>query len=246
MENKFLKTVFLAAAIIFSLCLSAFDANAQTSKRRKKVRKTTVVSPRPVQSGTSQNAGYIDGNQIVLGEIPQTQTTDGANGTETTAPVSASVGDRDAQIKDLGDRIKSLESSSRNKDAKQKMLLLNLDILTRAESRAESLRKQLFEIVEKENATQSRIEQIGVDSRSEVIERSVAMMGSFHPEEVREQRRKSLEAEKNNLEALLTQIRTNRTALENSVQKADALVEKIRTKLDREIDDALADDPQNP
>ena len=78
-----------------------------------------------------------------------------------------------------------------------------------------------------------------------MIDRQVAMMGSFRPEEIREQRRKSLEAEKRSLDTLLAQIQTNRSSLETSVQKADTLVEKIRAKLDKEIDDALADPKEN-
>lgn len=236
MKNKFLKPIFLTAAITFSLCLSAFDANAQISKRRKKVKRTPVTSPRPVQPVASQNSGYIDGNQIVLGEIPPLTSNEG---TETISPVTTNIGGTDAQIKELGDRIKSLESAGGNKADRQKRLLMNLDILTRAESRADALRKQLYEMIEKESTVQARLEQIKIDSRSEVIDRSVAMMGSLRPEDLRDQRRKSLEAEKRSLESLLTQIQTNRTSLETNVQKADALVEKVRDKLDKEIDDAL-------
>jgi hypothetical protein len=235
MKRKFLKLSFLTAAIVFSLFLSAFDVDAQTSKRRKKVKKTPVVAPPPVQT-VNQNSGYIDGNQIVLGEIPTIPATDGS---ELPAPVTTSIGGTDAQIKELGDRIKSLESAGGNKADRQKRLLTNLDILTRVESRADALRKQLYEMIEKESTVQARLEQIKIDSRSEVIDRSVAMMGSLRPEDLRDQRRKSLEAEKRNLESLLTQIQTNRSSLENNVQKADLLVEKIRDKLDKEIDDAL-------
>lgn len=246
MKNKILTLSFLTAAISFSLCLSAVDANAQTSKRRKKVKKPPVAAvqlPPPVVSRNDDQ--YLDGNQIVLGEIPQSPTPDETSGAQINLPTAPAADDRDAQIKELGDRLKSLESSGNKDDAKQKRLLLNLDILTRAEARAESLRKQLFEIIEKESATQARIEQIGIDSRGEVIDRTVAMMGSLRPEEIRDQRRKSLEAERRNLETLLTQIQTNRTTLENNVQKADALVEKVRVKLDKEIDDALADTEEN-
>ena len=239
-----LKTSFLAAAILFTLCFFVFDTSAQTHKRRRKVKKTPVAVKPRVQPAVSQNAGYIDGNQIVLGEIPQPPTTDSATETENPAPVGDG-GDRDVQIKELSDRIKSLETSGRSKDAKQKTLLLNLDILTRAESRAESLRKQLYEIIEKESNIKARLDQIQIDSRSDVIDRSVAMMGSLRPEELRDQRHKSLEAEKNNLETLLTQIQTNHAALQSNVERADALVEKIRTKLDKEIDDALTDDKDN-
>jgi galactokinase/mevalonate kinase-like predicted kinase len=69
-----------------------------------------------------------------------------------------------------------------------------------------------------------------------MIERSAAFAGSLRPEEIRDQRKKSLEAEKKNLESLLTQIQTTRTSLEENVYKADFLVEKVRLKLDKDID----------
>ncbi|MDQ3711611.1 MAG: hypothetical protein M3388_05270, partial [Acidobacteriota bacterium] len=156
-------------------------------------------------------------------------------------------GEVNTRIKELNARIKSLESNKQNQyDEKQKRLLLNLDILSRAESRAESLRKQLFEMIEKENTVRSRLEQIQFDSRSEVVDRAVAMVGSLRPEEIRDQRRKSLEAEKRNLESLLAQIQTSRATLESNVERADFLVEKVRVKLDKEIDDALAAEEEKP
>ncbi len=101
-------------------------------------------------------------------------------------------------------------------------------------------------MIEKENTVKSRLEQIQFDSRSEVVDRAVAMVGSLRPEEIRDQRRKSLEAEKRNLESLLTQIQTSRATLESSVERADFLVEKVRLKLDKEIDDALAAEEEKP
>lgn len=243
MKNKFLKFNFLTAAILLGVCWSAFDVNAQTSKRRKKVKKTSVAATQPLLPVAVRNPEYIDGNQIVLGEIPQTPPEGEAVGAQSNSPNGSTLlNDNETQIKQLGDRIKLLETANGSKENKQKSLLMNLDILTRTESRAESLRKQLFEIIEKESSTQARLEQIKIDSRGEIIDRSVAMMGSLRPEEIREQRRKSLEAEQRSLESLLIQIQTNRTSLENNVQKADTLVEKVRARLDKEIDDALADE----
>jgi hypothetical protein len=48
--------------------------------------------------------------------------------------------------------------------------LLNLDILTPAEQRAEGLRKQLLELIEKETLIKSRLAQIEEDMRHESIE----------------------------------------------------------------------------
>jgi hypothetical protein len=151
------------------------------------------------------------------------------------------------EMRELLDRIKKLEST-RAKDAAakkadpddvQKRMLLNLDILTRAEQRSESLRKQLFEMIEKENTVRGRLEQINFDIRPEMIERSLQLAGSMKPEEVRENRRKSLAAERDNLQALLTEIQTTRNSVNVNLQRSEILVEKLRLKLEKDIDDAL-------
>jgi hypothetical protein len=148
-------------------------------------------------------------------------------------------------MKEMNTRMKSLESSKQNAyDEKQRRLLLNLDILTRAEQRAESLRKQLFELVEKENTLKTRLETIEYDSRPDVIERQVSFAGSLRPEELREARRKNLDAEKRNLSNLITDIQNTRISLEQNVLKADQLVEKLRAVLEKDIDDALNEQPK--
>ena len=145
-------------------------------------------------------------------------------------------------MKELTARIKELEAAQVNEyDEKQKRLLLNLDILTKAEQRADGLRKQLFEMIEKENTIKTRIDQIEYDSRPESINRSATFSGSMKPEEIRESRKRSLDAEKQNLQSLLAEVQVSRANLAATVQRADAMVEKLRFKMEKEIDDALAD-----
>ncbi|MBC7797229.1 MAG: hypothetical protein H7Z37_10190 [Pyrinomonadaceae bacterium] len=248
MKNKLTKFGFFTA-IVLCLLVLVFDTNAQTKRRKKKVNRPPVVSqtqPPTAPAVISENGQYLDGNQIVFGETLPTQPTTEPQTTEETVSTTDAEGETNTQIKELNSRIKKLESTKKGEyDQKQQRLLLNLDILSRAESRAESLRKQLFEMIEKENSVKTRLEQIQYDARPELIDRSVALVGSFRPEELRDQRKKSLEAEKRNLESLLTQIQTSRTTLESNVEKADALVEKVRSKLDKEIDDALAAEESN-
>ncbi len=171
------------------------------------------------------------------------------------APVSQPAVDREAntatenaEIRELLERIKKLEagrdaqtSSTKQSDPDevQKRMLLNLDILTRAEQRSESLRKQLFEMIEKENSVRSRLEQLEFDIRPEMIERTLHLAGSMRPEEVRENRRKSLAAERGNLQALLAEIQTTRASVSSNLQRSEVLVEKLRAKLEKDIDDAL-------
>lgn len=149
-------------------------------------------------------------------------------------------------LEDLGKRIKNLEAAAQpskpDPDAKKKSLLLNLDILSKAEERSEGLRRQLFELMEKETAIRTKIDSLDYNLRPEAIERTTAITGSLRPEELRANRQKSLESEKTNLQNMLVEIQKNRASLEISLQRNDALVERIRVKLDKEIDTALDDD----
>jgi chromosome segregation ATPase len=131
-------------------------------------------------------------------------------------------------------------------DEKQKRLLLNLDILTRAEQRSESLRKQRFDLLEKENSIQTRLDQIEIDIRPENIERQVAVMGTLRPEEIREAKQKSLDSERKNLQALLAQVQSTRGSLDQTVDKAEQLVQKLRVALEADIDKTLGDGKDNP
>ncbi len=96
-------------------------------------------------------------------------------------------------------------------------------------------------MIEKENTIKSRIDQIEYDSRPESINRSATFSGSMKPEEIRESRKRSLDAEKQNLQSLLAEVQVSRANLAATVQRADAMVEKLRFKMEKEIDDALAD-----
>lgn len=233
--------IFVFTALLMFLCaaFAVSSGNAQTTRRTKRTKKTTkpVATPTPLPRQTEATIISLadqdnDQNQT---NTTQNQTTQTQNTTQNTTQETPS-------IANLNERITQLETKPKeDKDAKQKRLLMNLDILSRAEQRTETLRKQLFEMIEKQNTIQARLEQIAYDSRPDVIERYAATIGSLRPETVREARKNTLESEKRNLESFFTQISTARAMLEQNVEKADMMVEKLRLKLEKEIDDALED-----
>jgi len=149
------------------------------------------------------------------------------------------------RIKELNERVKKLEASQGNTyDERQRRLKMNLDILKSAEERADSMRDRLFDMIEKENKIKAQLDQIDYDSRPENIEKLLQLGGSLRPEEVRENRRKSLASEKANLQSLLTQIQTTRANLEASLHKAEQMVERLRAKTEKDIDDSLLKDEE--
>lgn len=104
-------------------------------------------------------------------------------------------------------------------------LLLSVTVLAQ-ESRAEraaNLRAQLAEIQGKETELKTQLEQIEEQIKPENIERSLAGIGSTHPEELREQRRRQLEIEKKGVQSQLNTLAASRTRLETAIATADAL-----------------------
>lgn len=218
----------------FVVLIVFIGAGSVAINAQKKSKPKPLATPLPTLTGAEIISRAEDFSEPKTIQLPAE--------TETEKPAATN----SASITELTERIKKLESSRDvTYDEKQKRLLLNLDILTRAEQRSESLRKQLFEMIEKENSIKLRVDQIDLDMRPEAIERSLQMAGSLRPEEVRDTRRKTLLAEKNNLNALLVQIQANRTNLENSVTKADQMVERLRLKLEKDIDDSFLKDEKD-
>lgn len=89
-------------------------------------------------------------------------------------------------------------------------------------SSVESLRAQLGDVQQKETELQTRVRQLDEEMRPENIEKALALNGSTRPEEVREQRRRQLEIQKNNLQAQLDQLTQSRVRLETAIATAEA------------------------
>jgi len=229
-----LVTVLVVVLSFVALAEGQNTKKKKTHKTSTATTKTSIITqPTSEPTVVSRATDYQDSSAII---VPPD-----------TASASAVETERDRRLANLSDRIRQLESSMKDGyDEKQKRLLLNLDILTRAEQRSESLRKQRFDLLEKENSIQTRLDQIEIDIRPENIERQVAVMGTLRPEEIREAKQKSLDSERKNLQALLAQVQSTRGALDQTVDKAEQLVQKLRVALEADIDKTLGDGKDNP
>ena len=123
---------------------------------------------------------------------------------------------------------------------KQSPLAQNLDILSRAEQRAEGLRRQLLEMTEKETAYRTRMMQLDDDMRPDSIDRSLSGVGTTRMQDLRDLRRRQLDNERRGVEMLLNQTAAARARLEEDLKQADFLVARIRQRLlpliEKEID----------
>src|SRR3954451_907009 len=144
--------VGLLAMLVCIVVLSAITSSAQTKKKKKRAVKKPVATKTSTgdASVVSLADQYQDGsNQIIQPNTPSLAATDPSLPPETAQ-----------RLKELQARIKKLESAPKNDkntyEERQKILLTNLDILTKAEQRVESLRKQRFDLVDKESSIQTR------------------------------------------------------------------------------------------
>ena len=127
------------------------------------------------------------------------------------------------QVDRLNDKLTQMQETERTR--------LDMERLTRAEQRAESLRVQQVDVESKLADLGSKLEQIEYQLKPENIERA-AGYGTTRPEEAREARRRQLENEKKRVQAQINILETSRTRLETAVRTADAEVDSLRRKIE--------------
>ena len=101
-------------------------------------------------------------------------------------------------------------------------LLIQVSAQESAQDRAANLRAQLVEIERKQADLQTQLEQLEEELKPENIERSLAGVGSTHPEELREARRRQLEIQKKSIQSQLDILANSRTRLEAAIASTDA------------------------
>jgi len=92
-----------------------------------------------------------------------------------------------------------------------------------AAQNAENLRSQLRDAQMKEAEIQYRLNQLDYELKPENIERYFAAVGSTRPEELREQRRRQLQLEKDALTSQLQSLGESKIRLEGAITRADSL-----------------------
>jgi hypothetical protein len=211
---KFFPSVACAGIL---LCISSF---AQTPARRQ-----------------TNSAAETQGQSASLGANPNSMD----QVANEIAQLRKSLQTLNTRLREITEKVLAPDSADANSaENKQVNISRNLGLLTQVEQRAEMLRKQLLELIEKETALKSRLVQIDEDSRPENIERSLNLIGTTRTVELREARRRILENDRRGVENLLNQTTQSRLRLEEDVRQADAMVAKLRQRLmpliDKEIE----------
>src|SRR5687768_12631183 len=152
-----------------------------------------------------------------------------------------SVQSLDATLNDIADKLIPVFNKAKDVAAEaRERISSSFTLLVQAEQRAEMLRRHLLELIEKETLYRTRIAQLDEDARPENVERTLNPYGTTRTTELRDTRRRVLETDRRGYVALLALATEGRTRLEEEVRQADALVQRLRQRLnpliEKEID----------
>lgn len=230
MQSRFIRygAFLLVVLVALSVCSIETDAQRRRKRRARRAPRPVVTNPAIAPPGAEQSPGAGD-ERIISTADENTESTESPKRPRTTKTTSADMQQTiDAlsnQVNRLNDRLTQMQENDRS--------LIDMERLTRAEQRSESLRAQQLDTESKLADMESRLEQIDYDLKPENIDRSIAGYGSVHPEEAREARRRQLENEKSRLQAQVKILETSRARLETSIQTADAEVDALRRRLEQ-------------
>lgn len=93
---------------------------------------------------------------------------------------------------------------------------------TSASERAAALRSQLADVESQQASLSLRLQELEEKLKPENIEQSLAGVGSTRPEDLRAQKRRQLEIERDGVKKQFDQLAASKTRLEASIARADA------------------------
>ena len=154
--------------------------------------------------------------------------------------ISRSVTTLSDRLKEFVDKIDKAPASGSAMSEKQQRLVAGLQLLANTEQLLIVRQRFQIELVEKQGATRTRLAQVERDLMPQSIDRSLQYEGTTKTEELRENRRNVLQAERINLQTVLTQITSTLADATDSVREAQSLVNRMRRQyipeLERELE----------
>jgi DNA repair exonuclease SbcCD ATPase subunit len=240
MQSRFIRYGACLLVVLIGLSVFSIDAGAQR-RRKRRGRRARVTKPavRPVVTNPaiappgSEQSATPESEKIIstADQSEPEQTTEdtppknskGSTKTASDGDMQQTINTLSNQVDRLNDKLTQMQQNDRT--------LIDMERLTRAEQRAESLRSQQVDVESKLADLQSKLELIDYQLRPENIERAGGY-GTVHPEEARDARRRQLESERSRVLAQIKILETSRTRLETSVATADAEVDSLRRKIE--------------
>jgi len=217
MSGKSISRYALVALALFLIGgLLTTDSDAQKRKRKRRSTAPKITNPeiyQPVDNTNSNNSGETG----TLTDPSPTPTPDPEAMKKTIQTLSN-------QVDKLSDKLNQMEESQRS--------LVDLERLSRAEQRSSQLRAEQRDVQAKIGEFEVRLEDVEFALKPENIERATQGYGTTRPEELRAQRKRQLETERDRAQRQLEQLRASDVHLTQAIATSDAEVERLQKRID--------------
>jgi chromosome segregation ATPase len=210
-------------AIFLVIGFLLVDSSAQKRKRRRRPSTPQITNPDIYQPQSTENSNNNSDQSDANSNSNSNKNANTSAGEDPEA-MKRTIRTLSNQVDKLTDKISAMEESQRS--------LVDLERLSRAEQRSAQLRSDLREVQAKSSDLQVRLEDIDFALKPENIERVTQGYGTTRPEELREQRRRQLESEKQRVQKQLEQLAASEASLQQAIATSDAEVDRLRKKLD--------------
>jgi chromosome segregation ATPase len=208
----------LAVFVIVGLLL--IDTNAQKRKRRRRSSAPRITNPEIYQPATNENSNSNNSTETSLNENANAS----PSPTDDPEAMKKTIRTLSDQVDRLNNKLNSMEESQKS--------LVDLERLSRAEQRSAQFRSELLQVQAKKADLEGHLENVEYALKPENIERSIAGYGTTHPEDLREQRRRQLEGERDRGRKQLEQLTLNEDRLQQAIATSDAEVDRLQKKMD--------------
>jgi chromosome segregation ATPase len=206
---------FVALALFLVGGLLMVDSNAQKRKRKRRSSAPKITNPEIYQPST-ENTNANNSGDTAPAESPSP--------TPDPEAMKKTIQTLSNQVDKLNDKLNQMEESQRS--------MVDLERLGRAEQRSSQLRAEQREVQAKIGELEVRLEDAEFALKPENIERATSVYGTTRPEEIRAQRKKQLETERERVQKQLEQLRASDAHLTQAIATSDAEVDRLQKKLD--------------
>jgi chromosome segregation ATPase len=222
-KNLMRKSVIIIFAMLFLAGFLFIDSSAQKRKRSRTRRRSSA--PRITNPEIYQPPANDNSNSNSSDALTNNVNANGATqGTEDPDAMKKTIRSLSDQVDKLNQKLGQMEQSQQS--------MVDLERLSRAEQRSAQLRSELRDVQQKKGDLEAHLEDVEYALKPENIERATAGYGTTRPEDVREQRRKQLENERERVRKQLSELQASEDRLQQAIATSDAEVDRLQTKLD--------------
>ncbi len=220
MPGQLIRRVAAIAVAIFVVAgLLLVDTNAQKRKRRRRSTAPRITNPEIYQPAANENSNSNTSDNAANENANASPTP-----TDDPEAMKKTIRTLSDQVDRLNNKLGQMEESQRS--------LVDLERLSRAEQRSAQLRTELRDVQAKKSDLEAHLEDVEFALKPENIERATNGYGTTRPEEMREQRRRQLESERDRVRKQLDQLTTSEDRLQQAIATSDAEVDRLQKKMD--------------